>query len=221
MRFNGRQWFAYCDECRSKAANPPDSFQTSAILSVYSGRVGRYNPTQGSGRKAPAGRKKPVTVTLTLAVLERLDVQMCDRSSMVELALRQQFGMPLLEDNALETALMTPSPLSKFTPGQLVRLHQPFSIDYAAMQVPLQALGIKTSRQWAGFTHGIIAKVLNKEVREVAQVALYLYDPVLKLIYLNPHDGMPMQVDFFVDELALLDSDTSESTILLQDVPSQ
>ena len=85
-------------------------------------------------------------------------------------------------------------------PGNIVRLNEPYPVDEEEVDRSLKQLGVVQPWNWTGFTHGIVAELIGPNASGLARVSLYLYSPELKLIYLNSHDGLPVHVDFCIDE---------------------
>jgi len=89
-----------------------------------------------------------------------------------------------------------------FAPGNIVRLREPYKPD----GMDRAWLGRRTEwREWLGYTHGIIAEVLSRDVAgRVTRVSLHLYDPKRAQLYFHDNDcAIPVYVDHHIDELRL------------------
>lgn len=91
-----------------------------------------------------------------------------------------------------------------FVPGNVVKLSQPYKVEDKAMRQLLQSRGIARFSDWSGFTHGIIAELISPNALGIERVSLYLYDPKLSFLDLNPHTGIPRHVDFVIDQLEIV-----------------
>ena len=88
------------------------------------------------------------------------------------------------------------------TPGNIARLNQPFKPDKASINAQeiekfLHDTGLSYN-EWHGFEHGII---LLYDFDRVCYLALY--DVATGLMYMDIHDGIPVRVEFTLDELEL------------------
>ena len=89
------------------------------------------------------------------------------------------------------------------TPGNIVVLNRPFKPDRAnAIEIEkiLHDIGISYS-EWEGFQHGIILLYDGDRVCYLA-----LYDLATGLMHLDTYTGVPVRIEFTLDEMGLFKS---------------
>lgn len=97
---------------------------------------------------------------------------------------------------------------SFWRPGSIVTLNEPFE----PLEPESNLCTALRGEKWGGFTHGVIAQVVardNTRQRNVWSVSLFLYNPIKQIIYIDEESGVPVYLDYSVDELTpLKDADT-------------
>ncbi len=107
-------------------------------------------------------------------------------------------------DAAYELVVNPPKDL--FAPGNIVRLLEPYRPDDLNLHRVRQArrefrrsyIGNEDQPwdNWRGFTYGIIVKK-----RQYDHLILYLYEPTLSLLYIEPDATIPVEVDLLENQV--------------------
>lgn len=102
-------------------------------------------------------------------------------------------------------------PSDPFAAGNIVRLRKPYKPGTWPQERPKGMASREEWDVWAGYTHGIVAEVLERALPHrfeghpisgpVRRVSLHLYDPERALLYIPHGFTVPTYVDFHVDEL--------------------
>lgn len=101
-------------------------------------------------------------------------------------------------------------------PGNCIVLDRPYKPDKASINAQeiekfLHDTGLSYN-EWHGFQHGIILLYDGDRVCYVA-----LYDVATGLMYLDIHEGIPVRVEFTLDEMALFKNINEWPDITSQD----
>ncbi len=88
-----------------------------------------------------------------------------------------------------------------WVPGNIVKLKEPYRPEELMRSTLAIVEHLYDPELWKGFTYGIIAEVYGHSRHGIDHVSLFLYEPVLHLIYTDEaHSGIPTYVDFSTDE---------------------